>query len=207
MFCRVDWLQRMGRGVISASVPVLILSDIVMMIRFLWTFFGQDFWEFSIIIISLFVTNSPDLTWPLHVHRRVLKAAMKAGKVGHFLWVGSDSWGAKIHPVRDQEEVALGAITILPQRKSLEGEWLDLPQLRNVIFFARPHPARQTYIVRQWHITEYTQQKLQSGDLGILKVASGGRWQVCLLLLCEKCVLQIECGMRITLWVVRHTSE
>ncbi|XP_069942586.1 metabotropic glutamate receptor 8-like [Cherax quadricarinatus] len=53
--------------------------------------------------------------------RRVLAAAVKAGKAGQFLWVGSDSWGAKIHPVRDQEEAALGAITILPQRSSLEG--------------------------------------------------------------------------------------
>ena len=24
---------------------------------------------------------------------------MRAGTVGHFLWIGSDSWGAKIHPV------------------------------------------------------------------------------------------------------------
>ncbi|XP_050687348.1 metabotropic glutamate receptor 7-like [Eriocheir sinensis] len=53
--------------------------------------------------------------------RRLLAAAVKAGKVGQFLWVGSDSWGAKIHPVRDQEEAALGAITILPQRTSLQG--------------------------------------------------------------------------------------
>ncbi|XP_071547188.1 metabotropic glutamate receptor 8-like isoform X2 [Panulirus ornatus] len=53
--------------------------------------------------------------------RRLLAAAVKAGKVGQFLWVGSDSWGAKIHPVRDQEEAALGAITILPQRSSLQG--------------------------------------------------------------------------------------
>nr|XP_045603573.1 metabotropic glutamate receptor 8-like [Procambarus clarkii] len=58
---------------------------------------------------------------PSPAHRRVLAAAVKAGKVGQFLWVGSDSWGAKIHPVRDQEEAALGAITILPQRSSLQG--------------------------------------------------------------------------------------
>ena len=56
--------------------------------------------------------------------RRVLTAARKAQKIGWFLWVGSDSWGAKIHPVRDQEEAALGAITILPQRKSLPGKYL-----------------------------------------------------------------------------------
>ena len=29
----------------------------------------------------------------------LLAASMRAGTVGHFLWIGSDSWGAKIHPV------------------------------------------------------------------------------------------------------------
>ena len=56
--------------------------------------------------------------------RKVLAAVTKAGKIGHFLWIGSDSWGAKIHPVRDQEETAEGAITILPKRTSLKGDRL-----------------------------------------------------------------------------------
>ena len=29
----------------------------------------------------------------------LLAASMRAETVGHFLWIGSDSWGAKIHPV------------------------------------------------------------------------------------------------------------
>ena len=29
----------------------------------------------------------------------LLAASVRAGTVGHFLWIGSDSWGAKIHPV------------------------------------------------------------------------------------------------------------
>lgn len=53
--------------------------------------------------------------------RKVLAAVTKAEKIGHFLWIGSDSWGAKIHPVRDQEATAEGAITILPKRTSLKG--------------------------------------------------------------------------------------
>ncbi|XP_058860948.1 metabotropic glutamate receptor 4-like [Acipenser ruthenus] len=53
--------------------------------------------------------------------RRVLDAAKKANQTGHFLWVGSDSWGSKISPVLHQEVVAEGAITILPKRMSVRG--------------------------------------------------------------------------------------
>lgn len=53
--------------------------------------------------------------------RRVLEAAKKANLTGHFLFVGSDSWGAKSSPVQDQEEVAEGAVTILPKRASIDG--------------------------------------------------------------------------------------
>ncbi|EFX87236.1 glutamate receptor, metabotropic [Daphnia pulex] len=53
--------------------------------------------------------------------RRMLAATMRLNKTGQFLWVGSDSWGAKLHPVRDQEFAAEGAITILPKRSSLAG--------------------------------------------------------------------------------------
>jgi len=38
------------------------------------------------------------------------------------MWVGSDSWGAKVYPVRDQEFAAEGAITILPYRNALKGK-------------------------------------------------------------------------------------
>ncbi|XP_055048009.1 glutamate receptor, metabotropic 8b isoform X3 [Misgurnus anguillicaudatus] len=52
--------------------------------------------------------------------RRVLDAAKRNNQTGHFLWVGSDSWGSKISPVVQQESVAEGAITILPKRASIE---------------------------------------------------------------------------------------
>ncbi|XP_026183165.1 metabotropic glutamate receptor 8 [Mastacembelus armatus] len=52
--------------------------------------------------------------------RRVLDAAKRNNQTGHFLWVGSDSWGSKISPVIGQERVAEGAITILPKRASVE---------------------------------------------------------------------------------------
>uniref|UniRef100_A0A8C9TXW3 Glutamate receptor, metabotropic 6a n=1 Tax=Scleropages formosus TaxID=113540 RepID=A0A8C9TXW3_SCLFO len=53
--------------------------------------------------------------------KRVLEAAKKANLTGHFLFVGSDSWGAKNSPILDQEDVAEGAVTILPKRASIEG--------------------------------------------------------------------------------------
>jgi metabotropic glutamate receptor 6/7/8 len=36
--------------------------------------------------------------------------------------VGSDSWGAKSSPILDQEDVAEGAVTILPKRASIDGK-------------------------------------------------------------------------------------
>ncbi|XP_034441512.1 glutamate receptor, metabotropic 6b isoform X2 [Hippoglossus hippoglossus] len=53
--------------------------------------------------------------------KRVLQAAKIANLTGHFLFVGSDSWGAKSSPIQDQEEVAEGAVTILPKRASIDG--------------------------------------------------------------------------------------
>ncbi|XP_035486165.2 metabotropic glutamate receptor 4-like isoform X2 [Scophthalmus maximus] len=53
--------------------------------------------------------------------RRLLHAAKKANQTGHFIWVGSDSWGSKISPVVHQEEMAEGAVTILPKRQSIRG--------------------------------------------------------------------------------------
>lgn len=57
----------------------------------------------------------------LSFFRRVLEAAKKANLTGHFLFVGSDSWGAKNSPIQDQEDVAEGAVTILPKRASIDG--------------------------------------------------------------------------------------
>uniref|UniRef100_G3TNU9 Glutamate metabotropic receptor 6 n=1 Tax=Loxodonta africana TaxID=9785 RepID=G3TNU9_LOXAF len=53
--------------------------------------------------------------------RRVLEATRQANLTGHFLWVGSDSWGAKTAPILNLEDVAMGAITILPKRASIDG--------------------------------------------------------------------------------------
>ncbi|XP_057194108.1 metabotropic glutamate receptor 4 [Triplophysa rosa] len=53
--------------------------------------------------------------------RRLLQAAKNANQTGHFLWVGSDSWGSKIAPVLHQEEMGEGAVTILPKRQSIRG--------------------------------------------------------------------------------------
>ncbi|KAK9516195.1 hypothetical protein VZT92_024140 [Zoarces viviparus] len=52
--------------------------------------------------------------------RRILDAAKRNNLTGHFLWVGSDSWGSKISPVVQQERVAEGAVTILPKRASVD---------------------------------------------------------------------------------------
>lgn len=57
----------------------------------------------------------------VYSHRRVLEAARKANQTGHFFWMGSDSWGSKIAPVLHLEEVAEGAVTILPKRMSVRG--------------------------------------------------------------------------------------
>lgn len=53
--------------------------------------------------------------------RGMLNASKKADKVGHFLWIGSDSWGAKNSPINMLEDAAVGAITILPKRTTIAG--------------------------------------------------------------------------------------
>ncbi|GAA6086367.1 glutamate receptor, metabotropic 6a [Tachysurus ichikawai] len=53
--------------------------------------------------------------------KQILEAAKRANLTGHFKFVGSDSWGAKSAPILDNEDVAEGAVTILPKRASVEG--------------------------------------------------------------------------------------
>ncbi|XP_072845564.2 metabotropic glutamate receptor 7 isoform X4 [Pogona vitticeps] len=53
--------------------------------------------------------------------KQILAAAKRTDQVGHFLWVASDTWGSKMSPVIHQEDVAEGAITILPKRATIEG--------------------------------------------------------------------------------------
>ncbi|NWU33648.1 GRM7 protein, partial [Hylia prasina] len=55
------------------------------------------------------------------IRQQILAAAKRADQVGHFLWVGSDTWGSKLSPLLQQEDVAEGAITILPKRATIEG--------------------------------------------------------------------------------------
>ncbi|XP_067382361.1 metabotropic glutamate receptor 7-like isoform X2 [Channa argus] len=53
--------------------------------------------------------------------RGVLSATKRANQVGHFLWIGSDSWGTKSSPIQQLEDVAEGAVTVLPKRSSITG--------------------------------------------------------------------------------------
>ncbi|XP_053324565.1 metabotropic glutamate receptor 7 [Spea bombifrons] len=53
--------------------------------------------------------------------RQVLAAVKRADQLGHFHWVASDSWGSKTAPISDLEDVAEGAITILPKRAINDG--------------------------------------------------------------------------------------
>ncbi|XP_069387193.1 metabotropic glutamate receptor 7 isoform X4 [Paralichthys olivaceus] len=53
--------------------------------------------------------------------RGILNASKRADQVGHFLWLGSDSWGAKNSPIHQLEDAAVGAVTILPKRATISG--------------------------------------------------------------------------------------
>ncbi|KAM7401510.1 hypothetical protein PAMP_016819 [Pampus punctatissimus] len=53
--------------------------------------------------------------------RGILNASKRADQVGHFLWIGSDSWGAKNSPIHQLEDAAIGAVTILPKRATISG--------------------------------------------------------------------------------------
>lgn len=56
------------------------------------------------------------------VPRKLLAATIRANLTNHFLYVASDSWGAKNYPVKGQESAAEGAITILPRRNNILGK-------------------------------------------------------------------------------------
>ncbi|KAG7259816.1 hypothetical protein CRUP_014574, partial [Coryphaenoides rupestris] len=51
--------------------------------------------------------------------RGILNASKRADQLGHFLWIGSDSWGAKNSPIHQLEDAAVGAVTILPKRATI----------------------------------------------------------------------------------------
>lgn len=73
--------------------------------------------------MSMYNSCCLSLTYLFNVplHRQILAAAKRADQVGHFLWVGSDSWGSKINPLHQHEDIAEGAITIQPKRATVEG--------------------------------------------------------------------------------------
>ena len=56
--------------------------------------------------------------------RRLIAASVKLNRTNAFIWLASDSWGAKVVPVDRQEWAAEGAITILPQRKVVKGMYV-----------------------------------------------------------------------------------
>lgn len=62
---------------------------------------------------------------PLSHYRGILNASKRADQVGHFLWIGSDSWGAKNSPIHQLEDAAVGAVTILPKRATISGTSSD----------------------------------------------------------------------------------
>ncbi|XP_075869402.1 metabotropic glutamate receptor 7-like [Nelusetta ayraudi] len=56
--------------------------------------------------------------------RGLLSASQRAQQGGHFLWVGSNSWGAHSAPLLQLEDAALGAITVLPRRAAVSAfDW------------------------------------------------------------------------------------
>lgn len=62
--------------------------------------------------------------------RGILNASKRADQVGHFLWIGSDSWGAKNSPIHQLEDAAIGAVTILPKRATISG--MSISRVRDV---------------------------------------------------------------------------
>lgn len=84
--------------------------------------------------------------------RGILNASKRADQVGHFLWIGSDSWGAKNSPIHQLEDAAVGAVTILPKRATVSGRFtsqspsssLWLVALFHVVLCVAPHSSLKT---------------------------------------------------------------
>jgi len=54
--------------------------------------------------------------------RRLINASIALQLTDSFYWLASDSWGAKTMVVKEQEWAAEGTVTILPERKVLQGK-------------------------------------------------------------------------------------
>lgn len=63
--------------------------------------------------------------------KRVLKALLKVNTTSELTFLASDSWGAKIHPVKGQETAAEGAVTLLPKRHVIKGECVQEKYKKN----------------------------------------------------------------------------
>ncbi|PWA27050.1 hypothetical protein CCH79_00020195 [Gambusia affinis] len=73
--------------------------------------------------------------------RGILNASKRADRVGHFLWIGSDSWGSKNSPIHQLEDAAVGAITILPKRATISGEFRETHRVwRDQFLVSRSEP-------------------------------------------------------------------
>lgn len=96
----------------------------------LWHMYSQslnwnvchDFVENTIFMLLMLIdTQWASLRFYWLYCREILNASKRADQVGHFLWIGSDSWGAKNSPIHSLEDAAVGAITILPKRATIAG--------------------------------------------------------------------------------------
>lgn len=83
----------------------------------------------SLICICSIAALYPNVLFLIPFCRQILAAAKRADQVGHFLWVGSDSWGSKINPLYQHEDIAEGAITIQPKRATVEGRGLSVYEM------------------------------------------------------------------------------
>lgn len=95
----------------------LYICKINILISFAIFFWGGLYLILKMLGFSFYIF----ILFCVSLHRQILAAAKRADQVGHFLWVGSDSWGSKINPLHQHEDIAEGAITIQPKRATVEG--------------------------------------------------------------------------------------
>lgn len=104
----------------------------------------------SLICICSIAVLYPNILFLIPFCRQILAAAKRADQVGHFLWVGSDSWGSKINPLYQHEDIAEGAITIQPKRATVEGR--GYVSLWNARLWLVPCRVFKAYVsLRVWH--------------------------------------------------------
>lgn len=82
--------------------------------------------------------------------RKLLQATIRANRTNYFYFIGSDSWGAKVHPVRDQEFAAVNTITVLPHRTNLDGFDRYYKSLRPRLPEDTVCNGRNRTLVNQW---------------------------------------------------------